>query len=123
MTRIRGSRPRLRCEGRGVSGALTRLGDQIARVSDIYARNYGIDRSGDWHLLKLQEEIGELTQAYLTATGRTRRPADAAAKAQLALEMADALGMLLLMARDEGIDLDAAVQEKWLSWLEREDAE
>lgn len=106
-----------------MSRALTRLGDQIARVSDIYARNYGIDRSGDWHLLKLQEEIGELTQAYLTATGRTRRPADAAAKAQLALEMADALGMLLLMARDEGIDLDAAVQEKWLSWLEREDAE
>jgi len=106
-----------------VSRALTRLGDQIARVSDIYASHYGIDRSGDWHLLKLQEEGGELTQAYLTATGRTRRPADAAAKAQLALEMADALGMLLLMARDEGIDLDAAVQEKWLSWLEREDAE
>jgi NTP pyrophosphatase (non-canonical NTP hydrolase) len=106
-----------------VTRALGALGDKIARVSDIYARNYGIDRSGDWYLLKLQEEIGEVTQAYLTATGRTRKPAGAGAKAQLALEMADALGMLLLMARDEGIDLDAAVQEKWLSWLEREEAE
>ena len=81
-----------------------------------------IDRSGDWHLLKLQEEMGELTQAYLTASGRTRRPADEKAREELALEMADTLGMLLLLARDEGIDLDAAVQTKWLSWLERESA-
>jgi len=102
-----------------VSGPLSALGDRIARVSDIYARNYGIDRSGDWHLLKLQEEMGELTQAYLDATGRSRRPADDEARAALAREMADTLGMLLLLARSEGVDLDTAVQEKWLSWLDK----
>ncbi|SDM32733.1 phosphoribosyl-ATP pyrophosphohydrolase [Maricaulis salignorans] len=101
---------------------LNALGARIAQVSDIYAERYQIDRSGDWYLLKLQEELGELTQAYLTTTGRSRKPADEGARENLAREMADALGMLLLMARDEGIDLDAAVQEKWLSWLEREDA-
>ncbi|MBO6796739.1 phosphoribosyl-ATP pyrophosphohydrolase [Maricaulis sp.] len=105
-----------------MSGALGDLAERIRRVSDIYARKYDIDRSGDWHLLKLQEEMGELTQAYLTASGRTRRPADNAAREQLALEMADTLGMLLLLARDEGIDLDAAVQAKWLDWLEPESA-
>jgi len=94
------------------------LGGKIAAVSDIYASRYGIDRSGDWHLLKLQEEMGELTQAYLTVQGRTRRPADAAARKALEREMADVLGMLLLLARDEGVDLDAAVAEKWLGWLE-----
>ncbi|WP_417497838.1 phosphoribosyl-ATP pyrophosphohydrolase [Maricaulis sp.] len=106
-----------------MSGRLGELGARIAQVSDIYAKNYGIDRSGDWYLLKLQEELGELTQAYLDVTGRSRRASDAAARRQMALEMADVLGMLLLLARDEGVDLDAAVQEKWLSWLEREDAE
>ncbi|WP_300541341.1 phosphoribosyl-ATP pyrophosphohydrolase [Maricaulis sp.] len=97
------------------------LGDlaaRIAQVSDIYAGRYGIDRSGDWHLLKLQEEVGELTQSYLTASGRTRRPAGDEARTAMAREMADVLGMLLLLARDEGVDLDAAVREKWLSWLD-----
>lgn len=105
-----------------MSKPLGALAEQIGRVSDIYARNYAIDRSGDWHLLKLQEEMGELTQAYLTASGRTRRPAGDAARQELAREMADTLGMLLLLARDEGIDLDQAVEDKWLSWLERESA-
>lgn len=105
-----------------MSQRLGELGARIAQVSDIYAERYGIDRSGDWYLLKLQEELGELTQAYLTTTGRSRKPADEGARQALALEMADVLGMLLLLARDECVDLDAAVQEKWLSWLEREDA-
>ncbi|WP_300527492.1 phosphoribosyl-ATP pyrophosphohydrolase [Maricaulis sp.] len=105
-----------------MSRPLAELAEQIGTVSDIYARNYGIDRSGDWHLLKLQEEMGELTQAYLSATGRSRRPAGDAARAELAREMADTLGMLLLLARKEGIDLDAAVDEKWLSWLSKEAA-
>lgn len=105
-----------------MSGALAALATRIGEVSDIYARNYAIDRSGDWHLLKLQEEMGELTQAYLDATGRSRRGDGESARAEMAREMADVLGMLLLLARDEGIDLDAAVQEKWLSWLESENA-
>ena len=46
-------------------------------------------------------------------------PPDDEARAALRREMADALGMLLLLARSEGVDLDAAVQEKWLSWLDK----
>ena len=105
-----------------MSGPLDALAAKIVQVSDIYAAHFDIDRAGDWPLLKLQEEIGELTQAYLTTTGRTRRPADKAARDQLALEMADALGMLLIMAKAEGIDIDQAMQDKWLHWLERDSA-
>ncbi|MFS2318330.1 phosphoribosyl-ATP pyrophosphohydrolase [Maricaulis sp. D1M11] len=97
---------------------LMELADRIGAVSDIYAERFDIDRSGDWHVLKLQEEVGELTQAYLTVSGRTRRPADTVAREALAREMADVLGMLLLLARDEGVDLDQAVREKWLRYLE-----
>ncbi len=89
--------------------------DRLAAISDRYARVHGIDRGGDWHLLKIHEEMGELTQAYLALTGRSRRD-PVRARQEVAHEMADVLCMLLLMARAEGVDLNAAVSEKWLKW-------
>lgn len=89
--------------------------DRLKAISDRYGRAYDIDRGGDWHLLKIQEEMGELTQAYLAMTGRSRRDADKA-RQEVAMEMADVLCMLMLMARAEGIDLNAAITEKWLKW-------
>ncbi|MFT3997719.1 MAG: hypothetical protein QM667_09950, partial [Asticcacaulis sp.] len=40
------------------------------------------------------------------------------AKHEVAMEMADLICMTLLMARAEGIDLNAAITEKWLRWEE-----
>ena len=37
---------------------LKALQADVLRISDIYAREHGIDRSGDWAILKLQEELG-----------------------------------------------------------------
>ncbi|MEI9906351.1 MAG: phosphoribosyl-ATP pyrophosphohydrolase [Asticcacaulis sp.] len=91
--------------------------DRLKAISDRYGRVYGIDRGGDWHMLKIQEEMGELTQAYLTMTHRSRRD-PVRARHEVAMEMADVLCMLLLMARSEGIDLNAAITEKWLKWEE-----
>ena len=31
--------------------------DRLQAISDRYGRVYGVDRSGDWHLLKIQEEV------------------------------------------------------------------
>ena len=89
--------------------------DRLKAISDRYGRVYGVDRGGDWHLLKIQEEMGELTQSYLAMTHRSRRDPDTA-RHEVAMEMADVLCMLLLMARAEGIDLNAAITEKWLKW-------
>ncbi len=89
--------------------------DRLQAISDRYGRVHGIDRGGDWHLLKIQEEVGELTQAYLAKTHRSRRDPDKAV-AEVAHEMADVLCMLLLMARAEGVDLNAAITDKWLKW-------
>jgi NTP pyrophosphatase (non-canonical NTP hydrolase) len=91
--------------------------DRLKAISDRYGRVYGVDRSGDWHLLKVQEEMGELTQAYLAMTGRSRRAAETA-RHDVAMEMADVICMVMLMARDEDIDLNAAITEKWLKWEE-----
>ena len=89
--------------------------DRLQAISDRYERVYDVDRSGDWHMIKVQEEMGELTQAYLAMTGRSRRAVEGASH-DVAMEMADVVCMVLLMARAEGIDLNAAIAEKWLKW-------
>ena len=87
----------------------------VLRISDIYAAEHGIDRDRDWALLKLQEELGELTAEHLRLTGRARGAPDAQA---LGDEAADVLGMLLIYCARAGVDLDQAMQRKWLKWLE-----
>jgi hypothetical protein len=51
---------------------LVRLADNAEEISEGYARRYGITRDPAWFLLKLQEEVGELTQAFLMRTGQAR---------------------------------------------------
>lgn len=94
---------------------LKSLQADVLRISDIYAREHGIERSGDWALLKVQEELGELTAEHLRMSGRARGVADAG---KLGDEAADVLGMLLIYCDRAGIDLEAAMQRKWLHWLE-----
>ena len=100
---------------------LKSLSADVVRISDIYAREHSIDRDkageGDWALLKLQEELGELTAEHLRMSGRARGAADAEA---LGDEAADVLGMLLIYCDRVGIDLEAAMARKWLRWLEPE---
>lgn len=95
--------------------SLNALANRLEAISAAYAATYAIDRSGDWFILKVQEEMGEMTQAWLTRTGRSRRDKDDG-EAQLAAEVADVFCQLLLFSRAADIDLDAAVREKWLRW-------
>ena len=97
---------------------LAALADRLEAISVGYASREGIDRDDDWFLLKLQEELGELTQVQLGRTGRSKprgfTPAQLDGK--LAEECADVLGHILLFARRNGVDLAAALDAKWLSW-------
>ena len=94
---------------------LKALQADVLRISDIYAEQHGIDRDRDWALLKIQEELGELTAEHLRMSARARGEADAG---KLGDEAADVLGMLLIYCDRAGIDLEAAMQRKWLHWLE-----
>lgn len=102
-----------------MSRGLAELGELVARVSDIYAVRNDIRRDDDWYIIKLQEELGELTAEHLRVTGRGRlKGADASAVRQaLEDEAADVLAGLLLFARHNDIDLDAALQRKWFKYL------
>lgn len=101
---------------------LSDLAASVLRISDLYATEHGIDRAkgatGDWALLKLQEELGELTAEHLRISRRARGEADQRA---LDDEAADVLGMLLIYCDQAGVDLETALRRKWLSWLESAD--
>jgi NTP pyrophosphatase (non-canonical NTP hydrolase) len=86
---------------------------QVEAISRVYARLHGVERTDDWLVLKLAEEVGELVQAYLAAGGRSRHAAEPGA---LEAELADVLAHLLLVAQRTGVDLDAALEAKWGRW-------
>jgi NTP pyrophosphatase (non-canonical NTP hydrolase) len=82
-----------------------------------YSAKYGVVIDEDFALLKLCEEVGELAQAVLIARRRARPekclPPDDA-KAAVAYELADIVGMAIIAAGLLGIDLERAMALKWL---------
>jgi NTP pyrophosphatase (non-canonical NTP hydrolase) len=99
--------------------------DDLARkfenASQAYAGENGIERDDDWFLLKLQEEMGELTQAWNRVSGRGRHKgrSDEEMARDLADETADVLGHILLFAHKNELDLAAAIRRKWLFSLDK----
>ena len=91
------------------------LAARFERASASYAQSNNLYRDADWFMLKLHEEVGELTQAFNRATGRGRAkgrtPEDI--NQDLADEAADVLGHILLLAHHHKLDLSAAVERKW----------
>ncbi len=98
---------------------LKEISDQLGKVSDIYAQKFGIKRDNDWFLLKLQEEMGELSAAYLKLTQRARVGSETPAELDKNLkdEVADVLALTLLFAKHRGIDVEQAITDKWFQYL------
>jgi NTP pyrophosphatase (non-canonical NTP hydrolase) len=95
-----------------------RLRADVELVSELYAERHGIDRTDDWFVLKLNEEVGELTQAYLALSGQARDKGRAADQRDedFRAELADVFAQVLLLAERFDIDLSAEVHRKWLVW-------
>jgi NTP pyrophosphatase (non-canonical NTP hydrolase) len=95
---------------------ITELTERAERISERYAEYLGIERDSDWFLLKLQEELGELTQSYLQVTrrARTKGLSSKEIREDFELEFADVLCQLLLFARHHKVDVPAAIERKWL---------
>jgi NTP pyrophosphatase (non-canonical NTP hydrolase) len=95
---------------------LRTLIEAIEAVSIRYEERFGVRRDVEWCLLKLTEELGELTQAHLKLAGQSRGGDDADWRKRFEDEMADVLGQLLVLASLTKVDLDAALDRKWLRW-------
>jgi NTP pyrophosphatase (non-canonical NTP hydrolase) len=99
---------------------LRTLSDEVEAVSAGYAGRFGIDRTPEWLVLKLQEEVGELTRAFLKLTGQARTSENGGElRAGFAAELADVLCHTVLLARHHDVDLDAEIARKWLVWTPR----
>ena len=94
------------------------LTNEIEEVSKKYTSKFDIKRDDDWYILKLQEEVGELMQAYLMLTKRARQKnmSDTEIRDKFEKEVADVLGQLLLISNNFNINLEKVVEEKWLVW-------
>lgn len=99
---------------------LKTLIEKIERVSANYSKKFKIPRNKLWYLLKVQEEMGELTQAYLSMSGqgRHKNKTPGELKSDFEHEIADVLCHVLLLAQSEGVDLKKAIDEKWLKRLD-----
>lgn len=89
---------------------LEKLATQFEVASAEYAKHNGIERDRDWFVLKLQEEMGELTQSWNRSKGRSAEELSR----DLADETADLLGHILLFAHQNNLDLATAIERKWL---------
>ena len=94
---------------------LEKLSLAFEQASVRYAAANGIERSDDWFVLKLSEELGELTQAWMKLTARSRTHGKPQTELRTAVddECADVLGHILLFAHRNGVDLAAAIERKW----------
>ncbi|MAT99190.1 MAG: pyrophosphatase [Anaerolineaceae bacterium] len=93
--------------------------EQLETISLKYAHEFGIERTPDWFLLKLTEELGELMQSYLKFVGQARAHdrGSMALRRNLEDELADVIGMALLIAKNQNIDIEKAIARKWLQYL------
>ena len=94
---------------------------KIEAVSQKYAKQYKIKRNPSWFILKLQEEMGELTQSYLMMKGkaRSKNKSKREIRSDFEKELADVFCHVLLLAHSNTINIEKAVDEKWLSWYKK----
>ncbi|MEP6806570.1 MAG: hypothetical protein ABI892_18730 [Flavobacterium sp.] len=98
---------------------LNALTKKVIMVSDQYEKNCNIKRDEDWFILKLHEEMGELTQNYLsyTSRGRDRNQTQEELKKNIANEVADVFGQILLFSNYHNIDIEKSMEDKWFKYL------
>ncbi len=98
---------------------LNEITNQLSLVCDIYASKFDIRCDDDWFILKIQEELGELSSAYLKLTQRARigNESKESLEKNLKDEIADVIAMTLLLAKHKDIDVEKAIKDKWFQYL------
>lgn len=91
----------------------------LEMVSDRYAKKFDIQRTDEWYFLKTTEEMGELTQSFLRSKRQARSEIKdkGLLKEELENEFADVFCTLLLLAKNQNIDIQSAIERKWLKYL------
>ncbi len=103
---------------------LKELQDQASTVFLNNLTRDDIKVSNEYLALKLTEELGEFVQSYLIHT-RQCRPAkyldEEVSHREVSKELADVLGIVLVLAKTLNIDLEEALVKKWITreWIKK----
>ena len=96
------------------------LQKEILKNAALYEKKFNVNIDEEFSVLKLAEEMGEFYQALLIHRKKCR-PAkylpEQQAKKELAHEIADIFGMVVVTADRLNIDLEEALSQKWLDHL------
>jgi NTP pyrophosphatase (non-canonical NTP hydrolase) len=98
--------------------------EKVVDCAESYGERYNIKIDEDFALLKFYEEVGELAQAVLVHRKKCRTEKylpEEESKKEVAKEMADVFGMLAVNAHLLGIDLEEAINKKWITreWIKK----
>ena len=89
-----------------------------------YGEKHNIKIDEEFAVLKLFEEVGEFSQALLIHKKKSRPEkylSEEESKKELAKELADVFGMVIVNAYLLNIDLEEAVIKKWITreWIKK----
>lgn len=96
-------------------------------AAEVFIKNLKRDNirvSDDYLILKASEEFGEFIQSYLIHKKRCR-PVKylnvEQSKKEMAKELSDVLGLILVIAKHLGIDIEEALVKKWITreWIKK----
>ena len=94
------------------------LQDKLVQNLIKYGKKHKIEIDEDFALFKLFEEVGELSQAILIDRKKSRpikHVSKEESKKQVADELADVFGMTVVVAHLMDIDLEDALDKKWIN--------
>lgn len=83
-----------------------------------YGKKYSVEIDQDFAMLKLYEEVGELSQALLIHRKKSRpekHVPEQVSLQEVAKELADVVGMAIVNAHLLGVDLESAIDKKWIN--------
>ncbi len=97
---------------------IDKITQEIEAISKAYVSQFNIEPDDDWYILKLQEELGELIQAYLMMVGQARQKGKTKKEITESFnkEVADVFAHTLLLAKHFKVNLPHEIKGKWLSW-------
>ncbi|MFA6391970.1 MAG: hypothetical protein WCW66_04450 [Patescibacteria group bacterium] len=94
------------------------LQQKVVKNAMQYGERHNIKIDEDFALIKLVEELGEFAQAILIHRKKCRTKKLVSAeisKKELSKELADVVGMAILNAHLLDIDLEDAIDKKWIN--------
>ncbi len=93
------------------------LQNEINKNMDRYSQHNNITVDENWAVLKLLEELGEFSQSVIIHRKQSRPEKylpETESKNEIAKELADVIGMAIVCAKLFDIDLEEALNKKWI---------